>query len=109
MLVISSGKVPIIELLISTKIRLVLRGGAQVKASIIALWVFMLIGYGAAAVFYWEIERLEVRLSQCEGRDVAFRADINDLGKRHNETVKYLQEKEDRDAAMGLLGLLFGL
>jgi hypothetical protein len=79
------------------------------RTSIVVLWVFVLIGFASAAYLYRKMEHLEMRLAQCEGRDERFRADLVSLGERHNETVKYLQDKEKSDAAMGLLGLLFGL
>jgi hypothetical protein len=78
------------------------------KTSIVLLWIFVLIGFGSAAYMFRKLEHLEARLTQCEGRDERFRADLSELGERHNETVKYLQEKEKSDAAMGLLSFLFG-
>jgi len=94
-----------------------------IKVSIIVLWLFVFLGFGAAAYLYRKVEHLELRLSQCEDRDQRFRADIShvesdikSLGGSHNELVRYLNKKAELDkqqadaqTGLGLLGLLFGL
>lgn len=93
------------------------------KASIVLLWLLVVLGFSAAFYLYQKVERLESRLAQCESRDERLQANVTDLdsnmrrlGGAHDELVKYLnkqaeaeQQRADAEMGLGLLGLLFGL